>query len=106
MFEACLPLGPCVTSNETFCPSLRVLKPFIWIAEKCANKSSPPSSGVIKPKPLESLNHLTVPVAIKSVFLYRLNHTSRKRKKPRLPLPLLKPAHFILTANVVKHVNK
>lgn len=35
------------------------------IAEKCANKSSPPSSGVIKPKPLESLNHLTVPVAIK-----------------------------------------
>jgi len=24
----------------------------------------PPSSGVIKPKPLDSLNHFTVPVAI------------------------------------------
>src|SRR4029079_6311984 len=34
------------------------------IAEKCANKSSPPPSGVMKPKPFASLNHLTVPVAI------------------------------------------
>src|SRR5690606_23249375 len=38
------------------------------MAEKCANRSSPPSSGVMKPKPLESLNHFTVPVAI-SCFL-------------------------------------
>jgi len=35
-----LAFGPCVTSNWTFCPSLSVLKPLIWIAEKCANKSS------------------------------------------------------------------
>ena len=34
------------------------------IAEKCANKSSPPSSGVTKPKPFASLNHFTVPVAM------------------------------------------
>src|SRR5439155_23652692 len=34
------------------------------IAEKCANRSSPPPSGVIKPKPFASLNHFTVPVAI------------------------------------------
>src|ERR1044072_4081408 len=34
------------------------------IAEKCAKRSSPPPSGVMKPKPLESLNHLTVPVAM------------------------------------------
>src|SRR5205823_3197426 len=34
------------------------------IAEKCANRSSPPPSGVMKPKPFASLNHLTVPVAI------------------------------------------
>ena len=27
-------------------------------------ETSPPSSGVMKPKPLESLNHLTVPVAM------------------------------------------
>src|SRR3546814_4590261 len=62
MFNACLPLGPWMISNATFWPSFRVLKPFIWMDEKCANKSSPPSSGVMKPKPFASLNHLTVPV--------------------------------------------
>src|SRR4051812_20183225 len=51
------------------------------IAEKCANKSSPPSSGVMKPKPLESLNHLTVPVAIKRTFKLISNHTSYKGKE-------------------------
>ncbi|KFJ70592.1 hypothetical protein DK45_4375 [Bordetella bronchiseptica] len=51
-------------SNETFWPSFRVLKPFIWMDEKCANRSSPPSSGVMKPNPFASLNHLTVPVAL------------------------------------------
>src|ERR1700745_44670 len=64
MFDACFPLGPWVTSNWTFWPSLSVLKPCMLIAEKCANKSSPPPSGVIKPKPFASLNHFTVPVAI------------------------------------------
>src|SRR5437879_9508708 len=34
------------------------------IAEKCANRSSPPPSGVMNPKPFASLNHFTVPVAI------------------------------------------
>jgi ornithine carbamoyltransferase len=37
------------------------------IAEKCANRSSPPSSGVMNPYPFASLNHLTVPVAIQLV---------------------------------------
>src|SRR5687768_3388919 len=64
MFEACLPFGPVVTSKETRWFSCSDLKPLDWIAEKCANRSSPPSSGVIKPKPLESLNHFTIPVAI------------------------------------------
>src|SRR5258706_15857133 len=64
MLEACLPLGPVTTSKLTFWPSFKVLNPFIWIAEKCANKSSPPSSGVMNPKPFASLNHLTIPVAI------------------------------------------
>src|SRR5947209_2315925 len=31
---------------------------------KWTNRSRPPSSGVMKPKPLSSLNHLTVPVAM------------------------------------------
>src|SRR3990170_7259714 len=65
MLLACfLPLLPAVTSKETFCPSVSVLNPGMLIAEKCAKRSSPPSVGVMKPKPLESLNHFTVPVAI------------------------------------------
>src|SRR5688572_13604801 len=64
MFDACLLLGPSVTSNETFWPSLRVLKPCIWMAEKCAKRSSLPSSGVMNPYPFASLNHFTVPVAM------------------------------------------
>src|SRR5829696_1943207 len=34
--------------------------------EKWTNRSRPPSSGVMKPKPLSSENHLTVPDAITS----------------------------------------
>src|SRR4051794_41616726 len=64
MLLACLPFGPVVTSNDTFWPSLSVLKPCILMAEKWANRSSPPPSGVMNPKPFASLNHFTVPVAI------------------------------------------
>src|SRR5512142_2267968 len=64
MFEACLPLAPCTTSKLTFCPSLSDLNPLMLMALKWANRSSPPSFGVINPKPFASLNHLTVPVAI------------------------------------------
>ncbi len=64
MFDACLPLGPCASSKLTFWPSLRDLNPGMLMAEKCAKRSSPPPSGVMKPKPFASLNHLTVPVAI------------------------------------------
>src|SRR5215470_15349035 len=72
MLAACLPFGPVVTSNETFCPSLSDLKPCMLIAEKCANRSSPPPSGVIKPKPFASLNHFTVPVAIRNSLSTRI----------------------------------
>jgi hypothetical protein len=43
------------------------------MAEKCAKRSSLPSSGVMKPKPLESLNHLTVPIAMFATFLQKTN---------------------------------
>ena len=39
-------------------------KPSICTAEKCANTSAPPPSGSMKPNPLASLNHFTVPCAI------------------------------------------
>jgi hypothetical protein len=38
------------------------LEACFWIAEWCTKQSFVPSSGVMKPKPLVSLNHLTVPV--------------------------------------------
>src|SRR5690606_27937028 len=64
MSEACAPFGPWVTSYCTRWPSWRLRKPFELIAEKCANTSAPPSSGVMKPNPLAPLNHFTVPYCI------------------------------------------
>src|SRR5207237_6485542 len=78
---ACLPLGPSFTSNSTFWFSLRVLKPLPWISEKWAKRSSPPPSGLMKPKPLESLNHFTVPVLIAFPFIERLPDNPREREQ-------------------------
>src|SRR6266542_6224466 len=64
-FAACRPLSPAFTSNWTVWPSASVLKPSIWIAEKCTNTSSPPSCSM-KPYPFASLNHFTFPLAIRS----------------------------------------
>ena len=47
MAVACLPLGPVVISNDTFWFSFGDLKPLPSIAEKCANKSSPPPFSVL-----------------------------------------------------------
>src|SRR3954463_15585124 len=66
-FSAWKPLGPLTTSNWTAAPSCRLRKPFDLIAEKCTNTSSPVWR-LIKPKPLASLNHFTVPCSI--VFSY------------------------------------
>jgi len=74
IMHVCLPLGPWVMSNVTFWFSLRVLNPGIVIALKCANNSSSPSSGLIKPKPFASLNHLTIPVAMRTP-LHKLKTT-------------------------------
>ena len=68
ILAACLPFGPCFTSKLTFWFSCSDLKPLPWTSEKCANRSSPPPSGVMKPKPFASLNHFTVPVAIFLIF--------------------------------------
>src|SRR5260221_7623559 len=64
IFPAAGPFGPCVGSYSTFWPSLSDLNPDIWISVWWAKRSLPPSSGAMNPKPFESLNHLTVPVAI------------------------------------------
>src|SRR5260221_203596 len=55
------PLGPSTTSNSTCAPSCRERKPLALMALKCT-KTSSPVLVVMKPKPLASLNHLTVPL--------------------------------------------
>src|SRR5690606_29043856 len=60
--SACRPFWPWTTVNDTCWPSCRLLKPSVWIARKWTNTSSP-FSRLMKPKPLASLNHLTVPVS-------------------------------------------
>src|SRR4030065_316251 len=59
-----MPFGPLVDSNSTCWPSCRLLNPSPWMVEKCTNTSALPSVGVMKPKPLASLNHFTVPLCI------------------------------------------
>src|SRR5262249_16959551 len=63
------PFSPSAASNSTFAPSLSDLNPSPAIDVWCTNKSLPSSSGAMNPYPLESLNHLTVPVAIKKHLL-------------------------------------
>src|SRR5215218_11255559 len=63
-FTAAGPFGPCSASYETRAPSASDLKPSPAMPEWWTNRSLPWSSGVMKPKPLSSLNHFTVPVAI------------------------------------------
>jgi hypothetical protein len=53
-----------MTSNETFCPSLRLDIPARSTALMCTNTSWLPSSGWMNPKPFWLLNHFTVPCVI------------------------------------------
>src|SRR4051812_42564178 len=53
-------------------------------------RSLPPSSGVMKPKPLSSLNHFTVPVAM--IFLHGLCALRTRRKLLRQRLRALNTA--------------
>ena len=61
---ACRPFWPCFVSNSTRWPSARSRKPSIWISDWWTKRSSPPPSGVMKPKPFSALNHLTAPTPI------------------------------------------
>src|SRR3712207_486550 len=65
---ACGPLAVSPSSYSTREPSARVRKPSPAMPEKWTNASFPPSSGVMKPKPFSSLNHLTTPVAIQHLL--------------------------------------
>ena len=60
--SACRPLSRCTTENSTRWPSMRMRWPSPRMARKCTKMSSPVSREM-KPKPLEVLNHFTVPVS-------------------------------------------
>mmetsp|Transcript_41906 Transcript_41906/g.132298 ORF Transcript_41906/g.132298 Transcript_41906/m.132298 type:complete len:247 (-) Transcript_41906:19-759(-) len=70
----CMPPGPVTlvafilpfsstASYSIFSPSPSERKPSAWIADWWTKRSSPPLSGVMKPKPFCELNHLTVPLS-------------------------------------------
>ena len=85
VFSRQLPIRPtdCAQFRSVWF-SRRLLWPSPWIAEKCANKSLPPPSGVMKPKPLPSSNHLTVPVSVPLVLIeFPLNERSAQQMLAR-----------------------
>jgi hypothetical protein len=57
------PLGPSMMSKLTSSPSFKDLNPSSFMAEKWTKISLPPSFCSMKPNPLASLNHFTLPVA-------------------------------------------
>src|SRR4029453_6444194 len=63
---ACGPLSPGASSNSTFAPSDSDLKPSPEIDVWWTKRSLSDPSGEMNPYPFESLNHFTVPVAIKT----------------------------------------
>jgi len=77
------PFGPFSTSKLTESPSARDLNPLPWM-EEWWTKTSLPSSLVIKPKPLESLNHFTVPV----VIIYLLTHKFKSQNNQKKAIKL------------------
>src|SRR6195256_864077 len=79
MLAARGPLGLCSTSYCTLSLSFSVLKPLAWMDEKCTKRSLLPSSGVMKPKPLASLNHFTVPVLM-SVSLISIRRRAQSEE--------------------------
>src|SRR6185436_17815565 len=88
-FAAAGPFLPGTMSNSTRSPSARLLKPLPWISEWWTKQSALPSSGVMKPNPLLSLNHFTRPV-LRIVFVLSLwccdGPETRKTRQNQVPL--------------------
>jgi len=68
------------------------------IAEKCASRFSPPPSGAMKPKALESLNHLSAPVALQPVP-YNIERARPARQRRRQECDDANRARRISTAS-------
>src|SRR6266478_8395173 len=80
-FLAWRPFGPSTTSKLTRSPSLRVLNPSA-LMEASWTKTSAPRSRTMKPNPLVSLNHFTVPCS-GILLLLATNETGLLFLQPR-----------------------
>ena len=70
MFTADGPLGPSWVSNCTRSPSVNVARPAAVTADMCTKTSR--FSVAMNPKPLEALNHFTVPVLLMCLLFLSL----------------------------------
>jgi hypothetical protein len=75
------PFEPSRSSYSTGAPSARLLKPSPAMLLWCTKRSFVPWSGVMNPYPLLSLNHLTVPLAMKKHLPYRRQERVRKAQR-------------------------
>src|SRR5436305_2274055 len=82
------PFWPETRSYSTRSPSASDLKPLPWIAEWWTKQSFEPSSGVMNPNPLLSLNHFTFPVIriLQTLFLGFPQKHERDPLKSQVPL--------------------
>ena len=103
-FAAWRPLGPWVMSNSTRSPSDKDLKPSAWIAEKWTKTSSPPSCS-IKPNPLASLNHLTLPSAnvLHHLSTSKIAHQIEKRQESEVSILAIPSFQADCTGNKTTH---
>ena len=85
-FFASGPFAPSAPSKSTFAPSASVLKPSPPIALWWTKTSLPPASGVINPYPFASLNHLTIPVAMKNTSPARRERAAEAQKRNQYSL--------------------
>jgi hypothetical protein len=95
-----------VISNSTASPSANDLKPSPEIAEKWTKTSSPPSCS-IKPNPLASLNHFTVPSAnvLHHLSTLKIVQQSQQNKKGKNHMFRFLP-HRLLQADCTGNRNK
>ena len=93
-------------SNSTASPSANDLKPSPEIAEKWTKTSSPPSCS-IKPNPLASLNHFTVPSAnvLHHLSTLKIVQESQQNKKGKNHMFRFLP-HRLLQADCTGNRNK
>src|SRR6187402_3172653 len=87
------PLSPGWASYSTRAPSERERKPSPAISVWWTKRSLPGSSGVTKPKPLSSLNHFTVPVAMGTSHVGVPAYAEVPFEQRLRPLALHFPAH-------------